>query len=263
MTRYSWLKTIFIVALLSEILVAVAPGLVKAEDSRPAIEYVYPDQSVWTSRVDADGVLANPLHPFVETLLSRMQLAWSARAYPAERLFRRLEHGESNFSILVKAPRLMESCIFSKTPVTFTELRVYRKTKSPAVIAKEGLKRKSVIAILGYSYGNIAQYLSEPDNGIEVHSAKTHDSAFQMLTHGRAEYLLDYSGPSDEILAWRPHDHVVHDVLERLDVYLVLSKNYPDAEQMMENMETVPATIDVSQWGLPRPEAERGSNNQQ
>jgi polar amino acid transport system substrate-binding protein len=226
MARKFHLKKILLHVLLSQAFAVMVPLLVRAEDSHPDIEYVYPDQSVWTTRVDANGVLENPLLHFAEELFSRMQLNWSAQPYPAERLFHRLEQGESNFSILVKAPQLAERCVFSKKPVGFTELRVYRKENMPAVTAKEDLRGKNVIVIRGYSYGGIGRFLNDPATNVVVHKAQRHDSAFEMLAFGRAEYLLDYTGPSEEMLALHAQPGVVHDVLDRLDVYLVLFKGY-------------------------------------
>jgi ABC-type amino acid transport substrate-binding protein len=246
-------KTVLIHVLLSQIVAVIVPFLVCAEESPRDIEYVYPDQSVWTTRIDANGVLANPLLHFAEALLSRMQLNWSASPYPAERMFKRLEQGKSNFSILVKAPRLAEKCVFSKKPVVFTELRVYRKENMPAVKSKEDLKGKNLIVIRGYSYGGIGRYLRDPATNVIIHEAPRHDSAFEMLAFGRAEYLLDYAGPSGEVLALHPQPGVAYDALERLNIYLVLSKGYPDAEMMMEKLETVASSIDVGQWGLQRP----------
>ncbi|SHO47844.1 substrate-binding periplasmic protein [Desulfopila aestuarii] len=240
-----WLMTIMILV--------VAPCASLAEDTTIPIEYVYPDQSVWTTKTDAKGVLENPLLHLAKALFSELHLEWNAKPYPAGRMFERLEQGTSNFSILVRAPRLAESCIFSKKPVVFTELRVYRKGASPAITEKTDLRGKSVIVIRGYSYGGIGKFLRDPANNIAVNEALRHEAAFQMLEYGRAEYLIDYTGPSEEILIAQPISDIAHDVLDRLDVFLVLSKNYPDAENMMERMEKAVASIDVGQWGLQRP----------
>ena len=230
-----------------------APCLTLGEGTLPPIEYVYPDQSVWTTKTNADGKIDDPLLHFTEVLFSKMQLTWTAASYPANRLFKRLQTGESNFSILVRAPILNESCIFSKTPVTSVELRTYRKSSTSPIVTKGDLRGKTVITIQGYSYGEIGKYLHDPANNIVTFEAHRHDSAFLMLKNDRAVYLLDYSGPSEEILAAHPIPGVSHEVLEKLDVFLVLSKTYPDSQKAMDTLEYIAHTIDVGRWGLKSP----------
>lgn len=229
------------------------PNPALGNTSSHPIEYAYPDQSIWTIQSDGEGGVANPLLHFVEALFSARQFAWSAKAYPANRMFERLQEGKSNFSILVKAARLGTSCIFSEKPVTYSELRIYRNAGASSISQMEDLKGKKVITIRGYSYGKVGNYLKEKSHGIVTFAAPRHESAFEMLRHGRADYLLDYSGPSEEVLSDQPIPGVSHDVLTRLDVFLVLSKNYPDAQNTMNTLEHIAASIDVTQWGLNRP----------
>lgn len=228
------------------------PYFAQGEESTPAIEYVYPDQSVWTTKTNAEGVLDNPLLHLAEAMFNKLQIKWTAKPYPANRMFERLEEGCSNFSMLVHAPRLKNSCIFSKAPVVTIELRIYRMAGSSPITKKEDLNGKKVITIRGYSYGAIGKYLKDTTNSIVTFEAPLHESAFEMLANGRADYLLDYAGPSEEILAVSPIPGVVKDVLETLGVFLVLSRSYPDSQRMMDSLEQVALTIDVSQWGLDR-----------
>lgn len=223
------------------------------DSSYPAFEYVYPDQSIWTTKRDPNGILQNPLLKVAESLFSSLQVAWTAKPYPANRMFKRLEEGKSNFSFLVRAPRLKESCIFSEMPVTYSELRVYRKSGVSPISKLNDLNKKQVITIRGYSYGKIGKYLKDPVNNIIIYEAPQHESAFSMLSHARADYLLDYSGPSEEVLEAEPIPDVSFDVLARLDVFLVLSKKYPNAYEMMGSLEEASQEIDVTKWGLKKP----------
>lgn len=229
------------------------PGTAFSDDSYPAFEYVYPDQSIWTTKRDSKGILQNPLLKVADSLFSDLQVTWTAKPYPANRMFERLEEGKSNFSILVKASRLKNSCIFSKMPVTYSELRVYRRSGASPVNKLEDFANKQVITIRGYSYGKIGKYLKTPDNKVTIYEAPQHQSAFSMLNHARADYLLDYSGPSEEMLEAEPVPDVSYDVLARLDVFLVLSKTYPNAHEVMTTLEEAFQKIDVTEWGLKQP----------
>lgn len=247
------LKSTLRISALYSVMFSAGLSFVYASETSPIIEYAYPDQSVWTTKVDEQGVLKNPLLHVAEELFAQLNLEWSAKPYPAARMFERLERGDSNFSMLVKAPRLLDSCNFSKEPIVFTELRVYRKANVPAIETKEDLQGKSVIVIHGYSYGGIGKYVRDKTNNVLTFEAKRHESAFNMLAYNRADYLLDYMGPSDEVLTDQPIPGVTYDTLTRLNVYLVLIKDYPDSEAMMRRMEHAASTIDPQRWGLARP----------
>ncbi len=247
-------KTMFLVpTLLVVSLLFYQIGFAESKSPQPIIEYVYPDQSVWTTKTDASGVLDNPLLRLADQLFQTLGREWIAKPYPANRMFQKLETGESNFSMLVRAPRLFDSCIFSTQPVVSTELRVYRSEGSSPIGSKEDLKGEKVITIRGYSYGKIGKYLRDTENNVVIFEAARHEAAFGMLANGRAKYLLDYKGPSEEVLQDNPIPGVASDTLKKLGVYLVLSKTYPDASKFMEKMEKTANTIDVTQWGLDRP----------
>lgn len=216
----------------------------KQPSDYPVIEYAYPDQSIWTIKRDAKGVLDNPLLRLAKTMFSEAGLKWNANPYPAKRMFRRLIKGETPFSMLVRAPALKECCLFSEAAVTSTELRVYRRKGTPEAATKEDLKGQKVITIQGYSYGGIGRYLRDKKNGVDINTAKQHEEAFSMLNRGRADYVLDYTGPSKDVLAMSPIPGIQYNVLTRLDVYLVLSKSYPDANELMIKLENIVKKLD-------------------
>ncbi|HYH37848.1 MAG TPA: amino acid ABC transporter [Azospirillum sp.] len=231
------------VALLFAALLLAAP--LRAAAQPPEIEYAYPDQSVWTTRVNERGEPDNPLLRVASALFGRAGIPWRGKDYPATRMFNHLRDGTAQFSMLVKAPVLQECCLLSATPVTRSEVRVYRTAGKPPVRALEDLAGRRVITIRGYSYGGMLGFLNDPANRITNHAALKHDDAFAMLEAGRGDYLLDYAGPAAEVLATRPIEGVESDLLSRQDVFLVLSKSYPDAPAVLARLETILATLDV------------------
>lgn len=215
----------------------------RAEPS--SIVYAYPDQSVWTTATDAQGRPANPLLRGAEALFARAGLEWRAEAYPAARMFERLKNGAANFSMLVRSSQLDQCCLIGAKPVASTELRVYRRDGTPAITGRDGLRGARVIAIRGYSYGGLLPWLSDPANGVDLEAVTSHDSAFTMLERGRADYVLDYAGPAGEILSTRKHLAARHETLDRLDVYLVLSRSFPQAEATMARLEAIAEELDL------------------
>jgi ABC-type amino acid transport substrate-binding protein len=211
----------------------------------PEIEYGSPDQSVWTTRVKEGGEPDNPLLRVAGALFAKAGILWHGKSYPASRLFAYLQDGTVQFSMLVRVPALQDCCLFSKKPVTIAEIRVYRRAGTVPVKTKEDLAGKSVITIRGYSYGGLVNFLADERNRVTNNVTQAHVSAFRMLESGRADYVIDYSGPANEVLATEPIAGVSFDVLTRQEVYLVLSRTYPDAQAVMDRLEAIVATLDV------------------
>ena len=212
---------------------------------RPEIEYVSPDQSVWTTRVNERGEPDNPLWRVAGQLFAKTGIAWHGKSYPASRMFSYLQDGTAQFSMLVKAPALQDCCLFSKKPITTAEIRAYRRADTAPVKATENLADKRVITIRGYSYGGLNNFLLDERHHVSINVTQSHASAFRMLANGRADYLIDYAGPASEVLALEPIEGVAFDVLSRQDIHLVLAKRYPDAQNVMNQLESVAATLDV------------------
>ena len=211
----------------------------------PEIEYASPDQSVWTTRVNERGEPDNPLFHVAAKLFAKAGIAWHPKSYPASRMFSYLQDGTAQFSMLVKAPALQDCCLFSKKSVTTAEIRAYRRADTAPVKVKEELAGKQVITIRGYSYGGLNNFLMDERHHVTTHVTQSHASAFRMLANGRADYVIDYAGPASEVLAAERIEGVAFDVLSRQDIHLVLSKSYPDAQNVMDRLESIAATLDL------------------
>ena len=211
----------------------------------PEIEYVSPDQSVWTIRTDAKGQPENPLLAVAAELFARANIRWYARVYPAARMFKRLQDGSSQFSMLVNAPTLKECCLLSRKSITNADIRVFHFAGKAPIRTKEDLAGKRIITVHGYSYGGLQPFLRDEHQGIVNNVALTHASAFKMLARGRADYLIDYAGPAGEVLAEEPLADLDSELLLRQEVFLVLSRAYPDARHVMDSLDRIVQTLDV------------------
>jgi polar amino acid transport system substrate-binding protein len=210
------------------------------------IEYAYPYSSALTSRLNKRGEPENPLLQVADALFAKMGIPWHGVSYPAARVFENLRNGNSDFSMLVNSPALQACCVISKKPVTSTELRVYRLASQAPVTNRNDLAGKRVITVLGYTYGGLLSFLEDQKNNVTNNVAATHEAAFAMLARGRADYLIDYAGPSAEILAEHPIQNIKSDLFQQLDVYLALSKKRSDAVSLMSRMEAIMGGINTS-----------------
>lgn len=211
------------------------------------LEYAYPDISVWTTQRDENGKLKNPLIELAGELFSKAGIPWHAQDYPAIRMFHNLRTGVSKFSMLVNAESVLQGCcLVSDQPVALVEIRSFYRDDSMPVSKIEELKGKSVITIQGYSYSGLVKYVNDPENRITNNVAVNHKSAFAMLEKGRAEYVLDYAYPAAEVLWENPIAGLQYSQIKKADVYLILHKNYPDARNVMAQLEAIPVTLDKS-----------------
>lgn len=243
------LARLFKPVLLSRLCAVAALGLLLPTpawaQALPEIEYGAPDQSVWTTRVNERGEPDNPLLSVAAALFARAGMPWHGKSYPATRLFKNLQDGSVQFSMLVKAPALQDCCLWSRKPVTTAEIRAYHFGKQPALQSRDDLVGKRVITIRGYSYAGLRDFIADARNRIGNNESPTHAAAFRMLAGGRADYLIDYAAPANEVLAAEPLADMRFAVLARQDVHLVLAKTYPDAARTMARLEAIAETLDI------------------
>lgn len=209
------------------------------------IEYGSPDQSVWTIRTDEHGVPGNPLMHVAAALFAEAGTPWRARVYPAPRLFANLKDGTTPFSMLVRVPSLQECCLFSQRPITTVEIRAYHRPAAAPLSGTGDLAGKRVITIHGYSYGGLLKFITDERNRVTNNVAHTHAEAFRMLANGRADYVIDYADPAREVLTAEPIAGVRSTMLSQSPVYLVLSRNYPEASGFMARLESIAAKLDI------------------
>lgn len=213
--------------------------------SAATIHYGISDQSVLTTKTNAKGLMENPLLSVAEELFKRAKLDWESQQYPAARMFQKLSEGEANFSILVNSPTLASCCLVGNIPVITTELRVYRNKGTEPVLLTKGLAGKQVITLRGYSYGPLKSFIANPNNHVSAYPTATHTSAFAMLTKQRADYVLDYKQPSIEVLGKHPIKDIQFETLKEVSLYLVLHRNYPNAQDVLLKLERIIKEMDI------------------
>ncbi|WP_072682001.1 ABC transporter substrate-binding protein [Arcobacter sp. LA11] len=216
-------------------------------ENKTEIKYGYPNQSIFIATVNGKEQPITPMLSVAKELFERANLSWNSTAYPAKRLFRNLKNGETDFSILVRASSLLESCIFSKKPVYSTDLNIYYIGDKPPVITKEDLIGKSIVTIRGYSYGKLRKFIEDPKNNITNEVTNTHNSAFRMLELGRVDYLLDYESAAKDIISKNSISKIQSNTINQLNVFLVLSKYYPNADELMKRLESIVESININE----------------
>lgn len=243
-------KTLFqiIFTLCSFILVVTINGYAAGNnlENKIDIKYGYPDQSIFVATINGKEQPTTPMLFVADELFKRANLTWRATAYPAKRLFNNFKNGETNFSILVRASSLHDSCIFSKKPVYSTNLNIYYIGDKPSITKKEDLIGTRVAIIRGYSYGKLRKFIEDQENDIVSEVTNTHSGAIRMLKLGRVDYVLDYASAAEDIIVENSISDIQSNTISKLNIFLVLSKSYPNAEELMNRLETIVESIDVN-----------------
>jgi len=226
---------------------ARAQNAAPSANAAPEIEFGYPEQPprlFTNAQGKPDGVVAR----FVTDLFAKAGVPWRAVSYPANRLFNNLENGPTTFSVLVRGPALLNCCLINKNPLYTTALNVYYIGDKPPIKNRQDLNGKRIITIRGFTYSGLITYINDPLNQIGNETAATHEAAFEMLSAGRADYVLNYERSAALALAAQPIADVRLDTVERVDTHIVLSKQYPNAEKLMERFDAILKTMNTNDY---------------
>lgn len=187
---------------------------------------------------DDKGGVGGKLMDVLTTVLESLQLPYEVSALPNRRLYINLKNGTSHLFIGAKGvPLLKGKVLYSQTPITDLKLRIYALPYRAPKHSIESLYGESLIAIKGYGYNGHIVDLVDSRHGISLQTANDHEQAFNMLINSRADYLLTYSIPAAEWMERNPNQEIkVYPVLNT-STYFIVSKQYPSASALMENVE--------------------------
>ncbi|MFL0803124.1 MAG: hypothetical protein K6L81_05365 [Agarilytica sp.] len=232
-----------LVLIICSVISLVSSTVSIADPSGHVLTYVHPEPPVLT-QFDEAGKPYDPILKKIEAMLKQAGIPWHDAPVPVYRMYSYLETKPEYFSILIKTPYIEECCITSKLPVFLLELGVYRKPNTPPVSTLQELADKSIITIEDYNYGAARPFISDKKNNLIIYPAKTHHSAYSMLKADRAHYLLDYRGPADKIKEEKEKHGIQYDVLEKLKLYLIFNKDYPDVENIIRKLEGISEALE-------------------
>ena len=217
-----------------------------------ALEYSYPKATVWTMKKDKNGIPYTPLVPYAKELFKRAGIEFSAKAYPAKRLFKNMASGKLNFSMLVKAPILSECCLFSKKPIVSFPIKAFYRYGNPPIKSKEDLLGKNLAMIHGYTYGKLRKFVENNEIKSRIRSATDHrDLLMLLINRDVKEYAIDYAPVAEEVIRENPvlpNPRIQSDTIFMIHTYLTLAKSYPNAEEIMEKLERTAATLDITPY---------------
>ncbi len=131
-----------------------------------------------------------------------------------------------------------EKVLVSEFPPVQIELRSYFLGDKPAITTKEDLSGKKVSIIRGFTYGGLINYILEPQNQVRYQEIKSFDQAVRLLQNQRVDYHLDYRQTGDEFVAQNRLPNLRQSTLFRVDLYFMVSRQHPQAELLLQRLQT-------------------------
>ena len=193
-------------------------------------------------QLDAEGLPSGPAVELIELLLADIKQPYVIREFPPARAGQRLISGQAMLTIAPDGnPQLSRIALQGKEPLFILALNLYRKPETPAIHKLTDLAGKHVISVSAYSFGDTDALLALNQPPTRRLEANTHESALNMLLHGRADYLLDFADPIREQLVQLPPHSVVADPVAQVSLYWYLSRRFPDPQLLNQLDQTVSA----------------------
>lgn len=136
-------------------------------------------------------------------------------------------------------PLYKNNILTSKKPLMALELRVVSKKSMGNFSGIDDLMGKSIVVMRGYSYGNILEFISSPESKTELFQVINHTQGLQVLDTRNVDYFLNYTEPLREALKKYPIKNIRSKIISKLDLHIILNKDYPNAGLLLEKMEKV------------------------
>ena len=187
--------------------------------------------------LDKDGKYKGELEALMAGVSLYSGILYTPMEFPNIRAIFNLNQQKVNFAIGVKSLVNEENNFFiSSFPIAKMQLRILWRTDSAPVSTIADLAGKSLVLLKGYTYGGLRTQIESIAAGFM--SVSNHNRAISALTHKRGDYALVYKTASEysmTAVAQLDFDHVV---IGEVDLYFILDRNVPHAEQIMKQLET-------------------------
>lgn len=194
----------------------------------------FPPFTYTNSEGKADGFIID----LVDSTFKNAKLDYTAVSLPAIRLKEYLKHGKVDVWVgITTANDFDEVAIVGSRVFNHLALNAYFIGNKPAINKKEQLNNQSIITMLGYSYGGLAEYIKDNSNNITDNKTQSLASAFQMLASKRGDYLLGYGLPAQQYLSSNPINALQYSSIAKLPLYFIVSHQTPNGPKIIKQLE--------------------------
>ncbi|MBL4835904.1 MAG: transporter substrate-binding domain-containing protein [Pseudomonas sp.] len=201
--------------------------------------------------LDANGTAAGSVIELTNRVAaeSGLQIKW--KLYPIRRIYKGLSTGEIDFWPGSQAvPALSEFTYDTPTIGIDITLCAFSLGNAPTITAPQDLSHHRLVLIRGYTYRTqLDRIFAESEHKPIV--APDHEAALELLTMGRADYLVSYNDPIGQVLRDNPLTGSRCDLLDTWPLVYVVSKHIPDSQRVLA---ALTEGLDRVSASTPRPE---------
>ena len=184
---------------------------------------------------NSEGVAAGIGIKKVEQLLRRAGFQPAFELYSISRGLQALQN-HIDFSVVVAPTKQQrQELVTSVAPVYLAELGVVRLRSTKRLSSLEQLQHFPYLALSDTRFTYLQQRPELAAFTVKRYDIGSQQDAYRLLLSGRYDYYLCYH--ASEVVLSNPI--LTFDSFEQLPVYLVLSKQNPDADRLMQRVDAV------------------------
>lgn len=236
--RRAWFFAVFqcLAVLLCPALPAAAQE--PASVAEPAIRAGYIEFPPY-SYTDPQGQAAGDMIDLVKLLAQRSGHNVEFTHYPSFRLFKTLESGQVEvWAAVLNHPVLLPHILQSRYRIARLKLNLYYLSETAPQLPQD-LRSSRLLVLQGFVYPNspLTPFIEDPAYNISKIQAPTHDAAVQMLHRQRADYLLNYQAPMEQLARASAQPSPASITVLEQDFTFAFARRSPRAERLRDDFD--------------------------
>lgn len=189
---------------------------------------------------ESDGTAHGSLVELISKTMDQLGCQWTTEFLPVPRLLAQISDGNADLAMIIHHPALQKRAYYGQVPVGKLVLKLFHQPNVPPIdhLSDIPLGTK-VIVRRGYGYSGIIDQLLRPESGLQLVLADSHQESVALLQERKGAYLLNYEGPTSQILDQNGLYHISGEVIDSWPIYLVLSGRVHRGKEVIQQLDSV------------------------
>lgn len=216
----------------------------------------FPPYSYTTDRGEPAGLFI----PLLQQIIHQAGLEADFRILPIARLAMGLQDGDIHLWPGIAGKKdLQDHTFVGQQALAHISINLYYRADTPAPRWPDSLYDQEVIMLSGYDYSpHILSAVHDPALAMKPRHTHSHEGAVGMLLRQRADYLINYLAPMQQLFSQNPQleSHLQQQPLQQIPLLLVVSRQAPIGGQLLlERLEQAYATLRAEQRDIQLPDS--------
>jgi len=192
----------------------------------------------------SDGSAQGKLVQLITQVMTRLGCQWSSEFLPVPRLLANISNGSSDIAMIIRHPQLENRAYYGNVPVGELVLKLFHQPDQAPISDLTAIPKGSrVIVRRGYGFSGLINHLLRPESGLQLVLAESHQQAVEQLRDRQGEYLLNYDGPTTELLERNGMYHITGEQVATWPIYLLLSGRINDGQSLISQLDATAQAI--------------------